>query len=75
MHIWHHAKVLPERFKQGCNFGLSLSIWDYIFKTSYIPESGRDIELGYKGEEDMPQNFVGQVVFGFLKKKKPPEGG
>ena len=22
----------------GINFGISLSIWDYIFKTNYVPE-------------------------------------
>ena len=76
MHIWHHAKELPERFKKGCNFGLSLSVWDYLFKTSYIPENGRDEELGYDGEEDMPDSFIGQLVVGLKKKKKqPPDGG
>lgn len=44
MHIWHHSKFLPN--KNGNNFGISLSIWDYIFKTSYIPSNGRDIEIG-----------------------------
>lgn len=31
MHIWHHAKELPRQHKYGMNFGLTLSIWDYIF--------------------------------------------
>ena len=34
MHIWHHAKTLPEKFKNGVNYGISLSLWDYIFKTN-----------------------------------------
>ena len=68
MHIWHHAKELPENHRWGCNFGLSLSIWDYLFKTAYIPEEGRDIEIGYEGEEEMPPGFFGQILFGFKKK-------
>ena len=41
MHIWHHAKELPESHKHGMNFGISLSCWDYIFGTNYIPSDGR----------------------------------
>eukprot|EP01093_Parvamoeba_rugata_P003978 TRINITY_DN1547_c0_g1_i1.p1 TRINITY_DN1547_c0_g1~~TRINITY_DN1547_c0_g1_i1.p1 ORF type:complete len:167 (+),score=22.76 TRINITY_DN1547_c0_g1_i1:107-607(+) len=48
MHIWHHVKELPEDVRYGVNFGLTLSLWDYIFKTDYIPHDGRDIELGLK---------------------------
>jgi sterol desaturase/sphingolipid hydroxylase (fatty acid hydroxylase superfamily) len=36
--------------KYGVNFGISLSVWDYIFKTNYIPKDGRDIELGFNDE-------------------------
>lgn len=70
MHIWHHTKGLPNEFQKGCNFGLSLSCWDYIFKTAYIPEEGRDNKLGFKGLEDFPKAFFGQVLYGFLGKKK-----
>lgn len=66
MHIWHHSKELPRPY--GVNFGISLSMWDYLFKTNYIPYNGRDIVLGYDGDEDMPDNFGGQFVFGFKKK-------
>ena len=34
------------------NYGLSLSIWDYIFGTAHVPHSGRDIELGFDGVEE-----------------------
>ena len=67
MHIWHHAKKIPEGHKYGCNYGLSLSVWDYLFKTVAIPEDGRDIEIGFKGEEEFPQSFLRQLVFGFKK--------
>ncbi|APG65273.1 sterol desaturase [Tenacibaculum todarodis] len=68
MHIWHHAKELPEGRKNGVNFGITLSIWDYIFKTNYIPHSGRDIELGFDGEEDFPKDFLGQELYPMNKK-------
>ena len=68
MHIWHHSKELPEERKYGVNFGLTLSIWDYLFKTNYIPHSGRDIELGFTGDEDFPQGFMQQEMYPLGKK-------
>lgn len=68
MHIWHHAKVLPEGRKNGVNFGITLSIWDYIFKTNYIPHSGRDIELGFEGDEQFPKDFIKQELYPLVKK-------
>ncbi len=62
MHIWHHAKDMPAEHAYGVNFGISLSIWDYIFRTAYIPKTGRDITLGYEDDEKMPDGFWGQVV-------------
>ena len=71
MHIWHHAKALPRERHYGVNFGLTLSIWDYLFKTNYIPESGRDIELGFPGDEDFPQDFTHQLTYGFKGRTSP----
>ncbi|WP_299669350.1 sterol desaturase family protein [uncultured Polaribacter sp.] len=68
MHIWHHSKELPEDSRYGVNFGLTLSIWDYLFKTNYIPYSGRDIELGFNGDEDFPKGFFQQELYPLSKK-------
>lgn len=68
MHIWHHAKELPEDRKMGVNFGITLSIWDYIFKTNYIPYNGRDIELGFDGDEEFPKDFIHQEMYPLGKK-------
>lgn len=68
MHIWHHSKELPKERKNGVNFGITLSIWDYIFKTNYIPHSGRDIELGFEGDEDFPKGFIKQEMYPLGKK-------
>ena len=68
MHIWHHAKELPEDRKYGVNFALTLSIWDYLFKTNYIPHSGRDLEIGFEDDENFPKNFLQQGVYPLRKK-------
>lgn len=69
MHIWHHAKELPPNHKYGMNYGLSLSIWDYLFGTAYIPESGRNIEIGFNGDENFPKDFKNQLTYPFKKQK------
>ena len=61
MHIWHHSKNIPNQ--SGVNFGISLSVWDYLFKTNYIPADGRDIELGFPDDENFPNSFIKQEIF------------
>lgn len=68
MHIWHHAKALPASHPKGMNFGLTLSIWDYLFGTNYEPYEGRDIELGFEDVEQFPDNFIEQQIEAFQKK-------
>ncbi len=68
MHLYHHAYSLPEGRQYGMNYGISLSVWDYIFKTNYIPEDSGSIELGYEGDDAMPNTFLGQMRYGFFKK-------
>lgn len=70
MHIWHHAKELPEEHLSGVNFGLSLSLWDHLFKTAYIPKDGQDIELGFEGDEDFPRTFSKQLILPFQNNRK-----
>lgn len=64
MHIWHHVHDLPEGRKYGINFGISLAIWDYIFSTAAIPHDGRDIKLGFPGDEKFPHTFIEQFFYG-----------
>lgn len=64
MHIWHHAYSLPKDKRYGVNFGLTLSVWDYIFRTNYIPYEGRDIKLGFPGVEKFPADFISQNLHG-----------
>ena len=69
MHLYHHVKALPEGRTKGINFGISLSLWDYLFKTNYIAEDSGTIEIGFPGEERFPKTFFGQVFYGFGNKR------
>lgn len=69
MHIWHHAKAFPEQHPKGMNFAISLSIWDYLFGTVYVPKSGKDIELGFDEIEQYPTSFWQLITSGFRKSK------
>ena len=67
MHIWHHAKELPENHRYGANFGLSLSVWDYLFGSAYIPKEGKDIPLGFDGVDQYPKSFLQQLIHPFKR--------
>ena len=67
MHLYHHAQTIPEGFKSGVNFAISLSLWDYIFKTNYVPNPDKNLTLGYQGDDHMPASFFGQLFYGFKK--------
>jgi sterol desaturase/sphingolipid hydroxylase (fatty acid hydroxylase superfamily) len=67
MHLYHHAKELPNSFKVGANFAISLSMWDYIFRTNYVPTPNKNIILGFKDDQRMPTNFLAQLFYGFKK--------
>ncbi len=62
MHIWHHNH--PEAGPINRNFGLTLSIWDWIFGTAYVPphDPGR---LGFEGIEAYPRSLPGQWMVPF----------
>ena len=66
MHIWHHARNIPNQY--GANFGLSLSAWDYLFGTAYVPGDGRDEELGFPQLERFPTGFFGQILYPLTRK-------
>jgi len=61
MHIWHHATSTADR--GGVNFGLSLSCWDYLFGSAYVPRDGRDEVLGFDEIEAFPSGFVEQALY------------
>ena len=61
MHIWHHAETQPKN-SYGTNYGLSLSLWDYLFGTAWIPGDGRDVKLGFDTIASYPRSFWRQLI-------------
>lgn len=69
MHIWHHDKKL--RGKAGVNFGIVFSFWDWLFGTAYMPmEFEGPNEIGYHGEENVPENLWYRFFLPFYSKEK-----
>lgn len=65
MHLWHHARNLPDTHPNGFNYGITLSIWDFIFKTNYWPYDDAELPVGLPNEEKIPEGFLKQQMHGF----------
>ena len=60
MHYWHH--VMPANDAPPLrNFGISLSIWDYLFGTALIPDEVPR-ELGFAGIDSFPGDPLRQSL-------------
>jgi len=49
MHLYHHAYTLPKG-KYGVNYGISLSLWDYILKPIISQKKKGRLNLALKGK-------------------------
>ncbi|HMS15474.1 MAG TPA: sterol desaturase family protein [Planctomycetota bacterium] len=63
MHIWHHAKQYPEHRPSGANFGISLSLWDWLFGTAWWPNASaaptqQPAALGFADIEKYPTRLL-----------------
>jgi sterol desaturase/sphingolipid hydroxylase (fatty acid hydroxylase superfamily) len=67
MHLWHHARQFPNSHPKGFNYGITLSIWDYLFGTVYWPNNDGNLEIGLPENENFPTDFKGQIVRPFQK--------
>ena len=56
-HRWHHDKNAL-----GKNFAATLSVYDWMFGTFYMPEGQLPANYGLI-EDDMPQSFGAQVLY------------
>ena len=72
MHIWHHARELPADRRYGVNFGITLSLWDWLFGTAWWPRSGRDVELGFPGDDAFPRTLGGQILYPWTSRRPVP---
>ena len=68
MHLWHHAKDVPAG-THGVNYGISLSLWDYLFGTAYIPNQNPNERLGFENQETFPKTFLQQLTHPWNSKK------
>ena len=59
-----------NRFKDGFKGDLIEYSEMLIFKTNYIPSTGRDNELGFNNLESFPKSFLNQFIHGFKKTKE-----
>ena len=59
MHLYHHAHDAPAA---GQNFGIIFSLWDHVFGTAHTPIEPCP-KIGFPGDEDVPQDFFGQVLW------------
>jgi sterol desaturase/sphingolipid hydroxylase (fatty acid hydroxylase superfamily) len=67
MHLWHHARILPASHPNGFNYGITLSVWDFIFRTNYWPSNDENLPIGLPDDESFPEDFVGQTVVPFKR--------
>ncbi len=67
MHLWHHAKNIPASHPHGINYGITLSIWDYLFKTNYWPSDDENLPVGLPNGEIFPDDFIGQMTKPFQR--------
>lgn len=75
MHIWHHVAAVPAPYRYGINFGISLSLWDYLFGTACVPACGRDIRLGFDDLDSFPTTFARQVTWPWSREVAQGAGG
>jgi sterol desaturase/sphingolipid hydroxylase (fatty acid hydroxylase superfamily) len=66
MHLWHHAEELPEK-SYGVNFGLTLSVWDYLFGYAHVPAERSDVKLGFPDMGRFPKTFWSQLIYPWKK--------
>lgn len=68
MHVWHHAKEWPKEHRSGVNFGILLSVWDWLFGTAWWPSTSEEpsqqpAQLGFDQIETFPRGLVGRFFY------------
>lgn len=60
MHIWHHTH--PDSGPPDRNFALTLSLWDWLFRTAYVPPHHDPERLGFTDIESFPKSLWRQLL-------------
>lgn len=61
MHLWHHDA--SDEGGASKNYGIVLSLWDWLFGTAYWPRDRAPRRIGYAGDGEMPRGVPGQLLF------------
>ena len=61
MHLWHHDA--SDEGGVAKNFGIVLSLWDFLFRTAYWPRDRSPERLGYPGDQEMPRGLLGELAW------------
>jgi sterol desaturase/sphingolipid hydroxylase (fatty acid hydroxylase superfamily) len=67
MHLWHHD--ISDEGGIAKNYGIVLSLWDFLFGTAYWPRDRSPRALGYPGMEEMPQSLAGELLWPLARKR------
>jgi len=62
-HYWHHAKNIPRKY--GVNYASVLVIWDFLFRSFYLPEDPKLQPILGVPDNDVPKGFFGQLIYPF----------
>jgi len=62
MHIWHHEVIAAGG--HGRNFGVVLSVWDFLFGTAYLPAQPlQPARLGFEEIGRFPRGLLARIVY------------
>ena len=61
MHLLHHSQ--SHLAQGGVNFGISLSVWDYVFGTAVQPTRNGELVLGFEGDAAVPSHILKQLHY------------
>ena len=74
MHLWHHDS--SDEGGTSKNYGIVLSLWDWLFRTAYWPRDRAPARVGYPGDVEMPRDLPRQLAFPLARqgRREPPPG-
>ncbi len=80
MHVWHHDREWPADRRYGVNFGIVLSVWDWLFGTAHWPTTDvaprqQPSALGFFGIERFPRDLLSRLVYPLSRLGQRPTSG
>ena len=67
MHLWHHDA--SDEGGVAKNFGIVLSLWDFLFGTVFWPRDRSPQVLGYPGIAEMPPGLAGELAWPVARRR------